>query len=455
VTPLHVAVVGGGWAGCAAAAACAQAGHRVTLLEAGAELGGRARRLTLELAGTPHVLDNGQHLLIGAYTAIHALLQAAGVRLDDVVLRRPFEMRYADGVAMAAARLPAPWHLAAALLRARGFSLRDRLAMAGFLPRLRAQQWTVAPDRPAAQWLAEQGQTVQLIDRVWRPLVLAALNTAPDRASAQVLATVLRDSLGGSATAAEMWLPRADLSTLLPEAVERLLKARGGTVLRHRRVDLARATARGWTLAIRASGDHASMDADALVYAAPPGQLQRIFGLHGAALKRELRLIERFDYEPITTIYLKYAADEPRLPPLFHALVEAPARRHYGQWVFNRGALDGANRGIAAVVISSGGMHEEPTLDALAAAAADQLGTVYGLPAPLAARAIVERRATLACVPDLERPAQLTALPRLVLAGDWTASEYPCTLESAVRAGTAAAALLARSAAPPASDAAA
>jgi squalene-associated FAD-dependent desaturase len=438
----HVAVIGGGWAGCAAAAACADAGHRVTLLEAGAELGGRARRVMLDLGGATHALDNGQHLLIGAYTATADLLARCGVALDDVVLRQPFEVRYADGMALAAARLPAPWHLAAALVTARGLTLADRIALAALLPRLRAQGWTVAPDRGAADWLREQRQTPALIDRLWRPLALAALNTPLPRASAQVFATVLRDSLGADAAAAEMWVPRTDLSALLPEAVERHVVARGGTVRRHHRVDLARRQEHGWTLAIRAGREHTALDADAVIYAAPAAQLQRIFGLHREALRRELRLIERFAYEPITTVYLQYA-DARRLPPRFEALVEAPVLRHYGQWVFNRGAFSPEQRGLAAVVISAGGTEEEPTLDALAEAVAAQLSTTYGVPAPTAARAIVERRATLACVPELERPAAGTALPALALAGDWTASPYPCTLESAVRSGNAAAALIA------------
>ena len=176
-----------------------------------------------------------------------------------------------------------------------------------------------------------------------------------------------------------------------------------------------------------------------MIYAAPPSQLQRILGLHAEVLKAPLRMIERFRYEPITTIYLKYRGEERRLPRLFHALLEDPARRHHGQWAFNRGALDPTNRGVLAVVISTGGIHEEPTLDALCSAAALQMSEVYGLPAPVDARAIVERRATLACVPDLERPAQATSLPRLALAGDWTASDYPCTLETAVRSGITAA----------------
>jgi hypothetical protein len=142
-------------------------------------------------------------------------------------------------------------------------------------------------------------------------------------------------------------------------------------------------------------------------------------------------MIDRFRYQPITTVYLKYARQTvARMPGLFNALVEDAPRRHHGQWVFNRGALDADNAGVLALVISTGGTHEEPTLDALCEAAARQMTELYGLPAPRAARAIIERRATLACIPGLAR---------LSLAGDWTASEYPCTLETAVRSGLVAA----------------
>ncbi len=398
----------------------------------------------LELDGHRHTLDNGQHLLIGAYTAVAKLLAQCGVTLDSVFVRRPFEITYPDGMCLRAARLPAPWHLVGALLTARGFQWQDRLALARLLPQLKAQDWTVAPDRAAGPWLRQLRQTPRLIDRVWRPLTLASLNTPLDEASAQAVATVLRDSLGAAAPASEMWLPRSDLSAAYcPRRSSARCTRRAAKSGRNHRVDLARRSDQGWTLAVRAGGDHASLSVDALVYAAPAAQLQRVFGLHTDALRQTLRMIERFRYQPITTIYLKYAPDEPRLPALFNALEDNVLHGHYGQWAFNRGALDAANRGVLAVVISSGGVEEEPTLDALCDAVARQMCDVYRLPTPLAARAIIERRATLACVPDLERPAQSTVLPRLALAGDWTASEYPCTLETAVRSGTAAAAWVA------------
>ena len=113
---VSVAVIGGGWAGCAAAATLAAAGASVTLFEAAAELGGRGRRVRLELDGVAHTVDNGQHLMIGAYTAIDELLATVGAGIAGAVEQRPFELAYPDGFHLRASRLPAPWHLATALL---------------------------------------------------------------------------------------------------------------------------------------------------------------------------------------------------------------------------------------------------------------------------------------------------------------------------------------------------
>lgn len=436
--PRSVAVVGGGWAGCAAAAALSGAGTRVVLHEAAAELGGRARRVDLELAGQRHALDNGQHLMIGAYTATARLLAAVGVVLDAVIERRPFELRYADGFALCSARLPAPWHLAAALLRARGLALRDRVAIARLLGSLKKSRWNVGEDREAAGWLADHGQSPALIRRVWRPLTVAALNTAVADASAQILANVLRDSLGAVANASELWLPRSNLSALLPEAVERFVASKGGSVRRKSRVELIERRNGGFHLTT-ASGSAEAVDA--VVYAAPPSQLHQVAAELGSALDEPVAMIGALAYEPIVTAYLKYRA-EVRLQHGFVALLDDPARGLYGQWAFDRGALDAANRGVIAVIISASGSHAEQPLGTITDAVARQLQAELGLPPPLASRAIIEKRATLKARPGLQRPANATAVPGFVLAGDWTASDYPSTLEAAVRSGEAAARLL-------------
>ena len=161
-----------------------------------------------------------------------ALFKQLNVALDAVVERRPFELHYPDGFRLQAARLPAPWHLAAALIAARGLGLsRSRRNDRVCFVRLKKSRWNIGSDRSMTEWLLECRQTPQVVRRVWRPLALAALNTPLDRASAQIFANVLRDSLGATGSASEMWVPRADLSALFPDAVERYVVAHGGEVL--------------------------------------------------------------------------------------------------------------------------------------------------------------------------------------------------------------------------------
>jgi squalene-associated FAD-dependent desaturase len=435
---MRVAVVGAGWAGCAAAVRLTAGGAEVILLEATRDLGGRARRVELDLGSASHVVDNGQHLMIGAYTEVAALLRLIGVDVDSVLDRRPFELCYPDGFRLRAARLPAPWHLALALLTARGISLKDRFAMTALLRRLKRAGWKLDCDRDVAGWLAESGQE-RLIARVWRPLAVAALNTPIDRASAQIFANVLRDSLGAESSASEIWLARSDLSTLLPDAAARFVASRGH-VHRGARVETIARTGAGFRVATR----EGSIDADAVVYAAPPAQLARAAAaLPGLA--SVIASVSAFSYEPIATVYMKYAdarTVRAALPRDFTALIETPERGGFGQWAFDRGAFEPANAGVVSVVVSASGPHTDVPLEQLAAGVARQVSEQLRLSVPIAARCIVEKRATLSAVPGLIRPPNATPEPGFVLAGDWTASDYPSTLETAARSGSAAARLL-------------
>lgn len=441
ILPRKVAVIGAGWAGCAAAAELAAHGVAVVLLEASDELGGRARRLPLELAGHWHLVDNGQHLLLGAYVETAALLERLKVPLDAIE-RRPFELRYPDGFRLQAAPLPAPFHLASAIGLSRGLTLSDRIALVGLLRTLKKSLWNIGSDRSITEWLHECGQTPHVVRRVWRPLALAALNTPLDRASAQIFASVLRDSLGAATSAgSEMWLPRADLSTLFPDAVERYVVTQGGEVHRDARVaSVKRNEGNDRMSLLLRNAPERTIDVDAVVYAASPAHLEHING-DREHLNDTYEAVARFEHEPIYTVYLKYTP-EVRVARGFTALLDDAPKRRYAQWVFDRGALDANNRGVLAAVISSSGPHEAESLEGVCQAVAQQLTDDLGLPAPVDARAIADRRATLAAVPHLHRPSNRTRLPNLVIAGDWTESDYPSTLETAVRSGRAAARLL-------------
>ncbi len=243
--------------------------------------------------------------------------------------------------------------------------------MARFLRALEADRWRVRPDRAVAGWLAGHGQSDAVIMRLWRPLCIAALNTPLSEASAQVFANVLRDSLGAGSAASMLWLPRSDLSALLPDAVERFVSAHGGAVRRGTRVETIGPAERGFRLGPGLG------DFDAIVYAAPPAQLGRVASAFAPVLSDALDAIQGFAYQPICTVYLKYDVDVP-LPRGFTALLDDAAQRAYGQWAFDRGLHDPANRGVVAVVVSASGAHDDEPLSALCEAVARQLRANWG-----------------------------------------------------------------------------
>jgi protoporphyrinogen oxidase len=277
----------------------------------------------------------------------------------------------------------------------------ERTELAGLLRALKRSHWRLDADCGLAGWLEAMGQRPRLVARVWRPLAIAALNTPLERASAQMFVNVLRDSLGAASGASELWLgARMNLSALLPEAAERFLGDRQ-RVRRGTRVETIAQEKGVFRLDIRSSGELASLEADAVVYAAPPSQLSRV-AERLPGLAPLLEAVERFSFEPIATVYLKYAEPKTisdRFPRQFTALIEDPELQGYGQWAFDRGAFEPANRGVVSVVISASGKHLEAPIEALAAGVARQLTAQVGLPAPMAARGIVEKRATLAAVP--------------------------------------------------------
>jgi squalene-associated FAD-dependent desaturase len=439
-----VAVVGGGWAGCAAAVELARGGCQVTLFEAARTLGGRARGV--EAHG--RTLDNGQHILLGAYRETLKLLRRVGVDPDAALLRLPLQIRYperAGAMNFVAPRLPAPLHMLVALLRARGLSGADKMALARFNTSARWMDWQLHQDCSVAELLHRFDQTERLTRLMWRPLCLAALNTPPERASAKVFLAVLRDSLGARRAASDMLLPRLELGALFPSAAAAYIERHGGTVRGGAKVTgLAPAGGR-WQL--QASGQSVGGDwrgeFDAVVLATPAPQSAVLLRPlpEMAALAAQL---DGFEYEPIATAYLQYAP-EVGLPLPFCALLDDPAAGRWGQFAFDRGQLDAGQAGLLSVVVSAAGAAAALGQDQLATAIAAQLAAAFGQPelaTPLWTRVITEKRATFACTPGLRRPPNATGLAGLALAGDYTAGEYPATLESAVQSGLAAAALV-------------
>ncbi|MEO0315991.1 MAG: hypothetical protein RI928_2447 [Pseudomonadota bacterium] len=427
-----VAVIGAGWAGCAAAVELTRRGAKVILLEASRTLGGRARRVEHEAT----TLDNGQHILLGAYRDTLHLMRTVGLRPSEALLRLPMQMRYpanSGGMDMQAPRLPAPFHMAWAVLRAKGLTIADKLALARFSSAARWMQWQLHTDCTVTELLERFDQTERLVRLMWRPLCIAALNTPPERASAIVFLNVLRDSLGAHRQASDMLIPRRDLSSLFPDAAMSYIEHHGGSVHVGTQVRSVARTEKGW----RVHADNSDQEVDAVIMATPPAQARTLLMDLLPSMAESLQLT----YEPITTCYLQYAPAL-KLPAVFYALQDDPEQHRWAQFIFDRGQLDAWQAGLMAVVISASSEAIAQGNDVLLAEIVLQIAADLDLPAllnPQWHRIISEKRATFSCTPNLYRPKNDTGLKGLFLAGDYTASDYPATLEGAVRSGREAA----------------
>ncbi|SMC29294.1 squalene-associated FAD-dependent desaturase [Andreprevotia lacus DSM 23236] len=414
-----VAVLGGGYAGMAAATALAAAGRKVCVFEAGPVLGGRARRISID----GREIDNGQHLLIGGYTTLLDLMTQVGVAPETAFLRTPMDLRVLPDFHLRCASLPAPLHLALGLLRAKGLSWAERWALIRAVRWAQGRNWRLQADLPAADWLLQQRQPTTLIESFWRPLTVAALNTPLEAASTQVLFNTLRDSLGGARAASDLLFPRLDFSALFPDAAARFVQSQGGEVRLGTTIRGMVRTAGGWQI----EGEHF----DAVVCALPPHRLGMALADVGAA-QAALAQLTAWDYQPIVTLYLQYAADVALPQPM------VGVSSGLAQWVFDRNHTHGMP-GLIAVVLSARGAHSALSQQELTQAIAAEMRQWFGWGEPTWTRVISEKRATFACTPNLPRPANATDDPTLWLAGDYTAGDYPATLEGAVRSGLIAA----------------
>jgi squalene-associated FAD-dependent desaturase len=415
-----IAVIGAGWAGLAAAATLAERGVPVTVFEASRNLGGRARRVSVDGVD----LDNGQHVLVGAYRETLRLMRLVGADPDKLLLRLPLELRYADGFRLRAPRLPYPLNLLCALRGAKGLGLAQSVAALRLMASLKWRGFRVEPDRSVAQLLDEQGQSGALRTHLWEPLCVSALNTPVAAASAQIFASVLRDGLTGSRAASDLLIARTDLGRVFPEPAAEFVKVRGGAI--ELGVLVRRITS--------VPGGFRLNDAEvfsSVVIACGPHQAGPLL-VQLPELADALSHINAFRYEPIVTCYLQYP-DSVSLPAPMLAFAGGIA-----QWAFDRGQLGGP-KGLIAAVISASGPHEELPKDALVSGIEAELRAGLGaLPDPLWSQVITEKRATFSCRPGLTRPEGTTPVSGLLLAGDYIASEYPGTLEAAVRSGVAA-----------------
>lgn len=466
---MKVGIVGAGWAGLSAAVRVADLGHDVTIFEASSTLGGRARAVD-----SPRLqvrIDNGQHIMLGAYRETLSLMTRLGIDTRQTLQREALALESADGTfCLRVPRLPSPLHLMVSLVRARGLTLNEKWGLVRTIRQLKTDRWHVIGAKTVQQWLTQHQQSAHVQALFWQPLCIAALNTPIADACAQLFSNVLRDSLGDSTDASDILIPKVDLSALWPDRVEhrvrsgkqKKIRIRRRVTVRHLAFENAASLTDDGTCSGATSGHDGVLindeRFDAVILACNVPSSRRLLaqlpvtGTNACNVQTLLDSLSDFTYIPIVTATLKLARRW-NLPHSMYLLREDRQNKHYGQWLFNSPAfmlaqswsdstlatVDKNAATLTQIVISDAQAaltHEDTRLIELIKAQLKAQTARFGtMPDVTAWSLIAEKRATFAATPRLRRPDVATPWPQVWLAGDWTNTGYPAVLEGAVRSG--------------------
>jgi squalene-associated FAD-dependent desaturase len=434
-----VAVVGGGLAGLAAGCALAEAGYKVTLYERRPFIGGRAS--SYEHPGTGEVVDNCQHVLLGCCTNLLDLYRRFGAQdkiqwFDRLNFIEPGGRRSELGPSV----LPAPFHAAPSFLEASSLGLMDKLAISRAMLALMGG---VPPDTEEnfLSWLKRHGQTAQAIERFWKVVLISAINEDLDRISVRYGGQVFRESFLKSAEAGRMGVPTVPLTELYSAGAE-YIRARGGEVKLRASVDSIVAQAEK----VRVLSGGGECVYDFAVLAVPYNHLAKMLP-EGDIAKALAEKAAKFESSPITGIHLWFDREITDLP---HAVLLDRTI----QWMFHKSKLLSRHRngsGPEASAPKAGGSYVELVVSASKSLVEKQRQDIIDLAlkelaeffpsvreAKLTKAAVIkEVHATYSAQPlsDRNRPPARTGWPRVFLAGDWTATGWPATMEGAVRSG--------------------
>lgn len=410
---MNVVVIGGGWSGLAAAITLCQAGKKVSLFEAAKQLGGRARNV--EWNGT--TVDNGQHLMIGAYKQMLEMMQVINCDIELAFERKKIDLQIIDDeyppLRLSANHwLPWPLSLAANLIKSAGFN--SFLAIARLqksIPLLLSEE-----DVSVIDWLTATKQPERLIKQLWEPLCLATLNTPIKEASSHLLATVIKDSLGQDQQSADLLIPKQPLGDIFPEHAANYIKQHGGEIHLQARVNditIKNGRVHGVTV------NDQLIEADQLIIATAQSAAENLL--------QNIAPIAKFKHFPIITLYLQFHA-EFRLPDAMLGMSGTVS-----QWLFDRSEQQ---PGLIAVVISGPGHHESMNNQQLVDKVLDELinAQLISNKSIVDHLVIRDKRATFAATKacSTQRPNANTAVSGLWLAGDYILNNYPATIEGAI-----------------------
>jgi len=428
-----VVVIGAGFAGLSAAARMAGRGARVLVVESRSRLGGRATAFADRETG--ELVDNGQHILLGCYTATFEFLRAIGaadnVRLDPQLAVTMIDRAGRRTRLSCPPSLPAPLHLFGGLFDWDALTWRDRAAVVGMATPLRNARRELAGgavkaasvDETVEQWLVRNGQTPRVREMLWDPLALAALNQPPSQAAATPFARVLAEMFGPDPRAAAIALPLKPLHEMYAEPARDYIERHGGTV---RTGSAAKVLSDpDGTVVTGVEIGNEVVPAERVISAVPWFALNDLFHRELPPLHATLDRARRMAASPIVTVNLWF--DRPVFDEPFIGL---PGRTM--QWAFNKGThLSLVSSGAESIARRANDdlirMAHDELVDALAPARTAKR---------LRATVVRETHATFSLAPGQPaRPQAETGVKGLLLAGDWIDTGLPATIESAVRSG--------------------
>ncbi len=440
-----VFVAGGGWSGLSCAIRLKQYGFSVQLFETSRQLGGRARCTKYK----DLLLDNGQHILSGACQETLNLFHVLGMRETDYIFRLPFKLDLLPGNPLTSAtqdlhihpaNLAAPFHLLFSILHTKTITFKEKYYLIKFFILLRGTNYPLANDKSLIKVLQKYHQSKHIIDQFWSPLCLAVMNTPIKIASAHIFFNVLKKSFSGKKQNSDLLLFSKPLCETLPQnAIQFLQQKNRGQSQNH--VHKVHLKSRINSIMLKNNAVSGIKVGDQefccckLVLATPVHITARLLAPHKAC-SALVKSLQQIDYQPIYTLYLYYRHTF-ELPQYMTGILDG-----YSQWVFDKRFSQ--QKGLLAVIISGPGKHQKLSRNELIKQVNQELQAIFSLPELNWGMVLVEKKATINCTVTNNklRPCSQTPIKGLYLAGDYTDTGYPSTIEGAVISGKTAARLI-------------
>lgn len=420
-----IIVAGGGWSGLAAAVKLTSEGHKVRLIEASPELGGRARTIN-----TNHMqLDNGQHILLGAYKNTLELTKLLNLKESDLFTRKHLNLKIQDRnncFHIQSTSLPSPFHMLLALVSAKGISIKEKILISYCWFFMLANQFKTKRDTSVLDYLKKHKQSDNIIKIFWEPLCIGALNTLTNKASMQVFLAVLKHSFTQKSAYSDILLPKKCLGDLLPVPAAEFINDNGGRVSTGVRL-LEIQTNSHMIHNVRTN--ESQLQCEHLILATPYQQTLKLL----STIPKQSKLVSQLQKlcpEPITTLYLQYP-ETVKINNDMIGFVDTTT-----QWLIDRKSC--GQPGLIAAIISASGPHADMEKHILTKMIISEIKTLFpDWPEPISTKLIREKHATFSCHTGINhlRPISGNIGHNIWLAGDYTDTGLPATIEGAVLSG--------------------